>query len=245
MKSLLTLLLLLNVIVAQPQGIVGTTGLFNIPSAHMQTDGTLMTGLHYLDHTLGGYGNRKFPALIPFASLTFLPFVEVQFRYTFMVGIERGPDISHFGDRMVSARFRLYDGTKSNWPSLAIGFNDMVSLFQLLPGRVSASHFNANYIVVSKVLNVNKLNLDASLGYAYDLAAIIGRTSPKRLYYDGFFGGLEFSHSRFTGSGLMIEFDSRRIHGGIRVLLFNRFQLLAGLNDEAGFSGGITYKVVL
>lgn len=246
MKLFLTILLILLFRTAQPQGIGGTTGLFNVPTGHMQADGTLMLGAHFLHKSIGSYpyGNYgPYDAMAYFATVSFLPFVEAQFRYTFLHAMRQHPQVNYFGDRMMSLRLQLLNGTNKAWPSVVLGFDDFVSLAAFIIDASSPSFFASNYLVVSDKFRLGNIDVDISAGYGYNLSHSLMKRSPGRLQHDGFFGGIELGHQRFAGSGLIAEYDSKRFHAAIRLLFFKQFQLLAGINHEGGFSGGVTYKL--
>lgn len=246
MKPLLTLILLILFLAAHPQNIGGTTGMFNTPTAHMQPDGTLMLGAHYLHKSIGSYpygGYGPYDAMAYFATVSFLPFVEGQFRYTFMHAMRQHPQVDYFGDRMMSLRLQLINGNNKAWPSVVLGFEDFVSMAAFIIDASSPSYFASNYVVSSKKIRMGTVFADLSAGYGFNLShALMGR-SPARIQHDGLFGGMELSHRRFPGSGLILEYDSRRFHAAMRLLLFKHLQLLAGFNADGDFSGGVTYKI--
>jgi hypothetical protein len=249
--ALIILLFFFVVSFSRAQNLGGLTGLLNIPSAHMQKDGTMMLGAHFLDPSIGDYGaydhlKNEFNALALFGTVTFLPFVEGEFRYTFLLGVENWEENSYFGDRMMSVKIRLLNGDNRKWPSISLGFEDFVSLAAFIIDASSPSYFASNYIVASKKVQPFKhLFLDFTLGYGYNLSHALMKSSPERLQHDGLFGGLELRLHDTSPFGLMLEYDSRYWNAGFRLLIFKHIHLLASMNENRGFSGGFTYKFVL
>ncbi|HYJ79705.1 MAG TPA: YjbH domain-containing protein, partial [Longimicrobiaceae bacterium] len=93
----------------------GTTGLVNVPTAGMPADGELTLGLHLVDRRLG-WPLQERPALVQFASLGFLPFVEVGVGLSYRMGVAR----QGIGDRLVSVRVRLLEeGART--PAVVVG----------------------------------------------------------------------------------------------------------------------------
>jgi len=246
--SLTIILFFFAVFSSKAQNLGGLTGLLNTPSAHMQKDGTMMLGAHFLDRSIGDYSafrhiKSEFDALALFGTVTFLPFVEGEFRYTFMLGHQRN---SYFGDRMMSVKVRLLNGDNRKWPTVSLGFEDFVSLAAFIIDASSPSFFASNYVVASKKVQPFKhLFLDFTVGYGYSLSHALMKLSPKRLQHDGLFGGVELRLQENSPFGLMFEYDSRYWNAGFRLLILKHIQLLASMNENRGFSGGFTYKFVL
>ena len=229
MKRIIFLLLLfvtLKVAFAQPTS--GTTGLLNTPSAEMQRDGTFMFGGNYLpeammpaefDYNTGNY----------FLNSTFLPFLEVNIRFTLL----KIKSIGKFNqDRSVALRGRLLK--ESHYlPSFVVGVND---IYSLRPKPVN-QYFSSMYLVTSKNLFWSKNRLEISVGYGFKAF--------KHNQITGIFGGMAFSPGCFKSLRLMAEYDSKVVNAGGSITLFNHLQIVVFAYDLTYLAGGLAYKVYL
>lgn len=216
------------------QSISGTTGLFHIPTAEMMADGTVMVGYHHLPSEITTLSGGLYDNRIGFASVTFLPRLEVMFRYTYQLGAPRGPDINLFMDRMVSARFLLLK-ERRYLPALLVGIQDIGTSVDLAVN----SNFGANYIVASKRFKPSGFIFGLHSGAAFDLFG--EETQTMR----GLFGGLSVSHSAIPWATAMVEHDSRRLNTAVKLLFMNYLQLMAGLMDMQYPAGGIGLQIQL
>ena len=74
------------------QSITGTQGQFFIPTAEMHSDRTLVLGAGYIPKGYFQRYNRSVnPGMPTFVTVTFLPFVEVMFRYTHELNMRVNP----------------------------------------------------------------------------------------------------------------------------------------------------------
>jgi len=230
MNKLLPLVLLLLSLFrsgSEAQSLTGVTGLLNAPSANMQEDGTFYTGTNYLNrYYLKDYGYSKYNCVIWYFDLTFLPFLEINFRTTRMLD---NPDPSHTVDRMFSGKLRVLK-EKKYWPSIVLGGNDVVTT-----SSYSNQYFGAAYIVITKNFDIKKNILGGTLGYSYPLF--------RHNQFVGFFGGISFSPSFLRQVTVMVEYDSQYFNVGGSVLFFKHLYLFALLQGMENVSGGIAFKV--
>jgi hypothetical protein len=228
-KSILLTFLLLSVFISgsEAQSLTGVTGLLNAPSANMQKDGTFYMGANYLNRNyINAYGKGRYNCLIYYFDLTFLPFLEINFRNTRMLD---NPDHSHTVDRMLSVRLQVLKERKY-WPSIVLGANDL-----LTRATKGNQYFGAVYAVATKNFLVKKNEIGATFGYALPYF--------NNSQFVGFFGGVSFSPSFFRQLTLMAEYDSRNFNIGGSLLLFKHLYLFTLLQGMESFSGGVAFKV--
>lgn len=232
--SVLTVLLA----VLQPlhsQSLSGTTGLFHVPTAEIMDDKTVISGFNHLPKAYSHYGNYQYNNLVGFATVTFLPRLELMFRYTYRLGAGvRRSDTNFFMDRMVAARFLLVRES-GRIPAILFGLHD--------PGKnvslAANNTFSASYLAVSKHVEFLFLKTGLHAGYAFDFFKQQTRT------HRGFFGGLSVSHHRLTDLQFILEYDSFHWNTAVKLLLFSRIQLMAGLINMDAPATGISYRVQL
>lgn len=222
-------------LILHSQSLMGTTGLFNIPAAELMPDKTVMVGFNQIPKEYSPYGNFQYNNMVYYATVTFLPRVELMFRYTYRLGAGvRRSDTNFFMDRMVSARFLLLREGEYR-PSLLLGFHDPGKSVNLAANNT----FSANYASLSKNLELLFLNTGLHLGYAFDIPG------QKTLTHRGAFGGVTLAHRAFPALQLIFEYDSAHVNQAVKVLLFNRIQLMGGLIHFDKPAGGISYRVQL
>lgn len=216
------------------QSITGMTGLFHIPTAEMMPDKTVMFGYTHLPMEVSTYSPDRYDNRLAYATVTFLPRLEVMFRYSYDLGAPRGTDISLFMDRMVAGRVLILKESKY-LPALLFGMND--------PGFdvsvITNNYFGVNYFVASKNINPFGFNLGLHSGMAFNLFEEEIQTM------NGLFGGISVSHSKTPWADLIVEYDSRRINTALKLLLFNHLQVMAGLMDMQYPAGGVGVQVQL
>ena len=223
------------------QGLSGTSGLFNIPSAEMAEDRTLMTGAHFLHRDYGSYKygrdqDYQWHALATYASLAFMPWMELQFRYTHLLGREISQTTRYFPDRMISVRVRVLAQGRV-LPALVLGLQDMS---YLTGGEEGNAYFASNYIVASRKEEIGGVRVHGHLGYA-----LPQRQGLKQSANEGVFGGISLGPVRHPGMELIVEHDSRRWNVAGKVLLFGRLQVLGGLYAGRAFAGGLSWRTIL
>lgn len=219
---------------ADAQSMTGMTGLFHIPTAEMMPDKTVMIGYSHLPAEVTTYRTNLYDNRIGHATVTFLPRLEVMFRYTYDLGAPRGEDISLFMDRMVAARVLLLKERRAV-PAVVFGMHDPGLSVDL----ASNSYFGANYLVASKTVYPLGFQFGLHTGFAFDLFGEETQTM------DGLFGGLSLSHSAAPWITAMIEHDSNRLNAAMKLLFFDHLQVMAGLMDMKYPAGGVGLRVQL
>jgi hypothetical protein len=209
------------------QSLTGVTGLLNSMSANMQKDGTFYTGVNYLNRNyVKQFERGKYNCLIFYFDMTFLPFLELNFRNTRLLD---DPDPTNTVDRMVSVRLRVLK-EKKYWPSIVIGANDIFT--QATKGN---QYFGALYIVGTKNFPAKRSELGLTLGYAFPIF--------KKNQFIGVFGGVTFSPSFLRQLTLMAEYDSRSFNIGGSVLFFKHLYVFALLQGMDCLTGGAAFRI--
>jgi len=225
---------LLRVESSVAQSVTGTTGLFSIPTARVMPDKTVSAGFYFFPGALsnysrdGLYDNGNFHA-----TLTFLPRLEVMFRYTGMLGETKSARKIRFMDRMIAARIQLTDESRF-LPAVLLGFQDFGGTF----GASANNYFGANYVVITKEIPLPSFLTDFSTGYAYDL-----KKDPS-IALHGLFAGAEFRHTQISYVSLILEYDSERINAATKID-FGFLQCMSGLMGMKYFSGGCSARLIL
>jgi len=232
------LLIMIATVYSEPSGaqsLTGTTGLFHIPTAEIMPDRTFMAGLSQVPAEYSLYGRGIHDNRAGFVTVAFLPRVELMFRYTYMLGVDRSSATSGpFMDRMVAGRLLILR-EKGSRPALLLGIHDPGMSMDIAANK----YFGANYLVSSKTLEAVGFSAGLHLGYALDI-----KTEETQVF-DGIFGGASLSHQQIPWFQIMAEHDSFRWNAGAKLLLLNRIQLMAGLMELKRPAGGISYRVTL
>lgn len=226
------------------QSLSGMTGLFQIPTAEMMPDKSVRLSHHVIPQKYSVYRRSAFVRLgyvddeqIGYTAnsftLTIHPRLEVMFRFSYELDVPRGPDIEIFMDRMIAGKLLILK-EKNNQPALLIGIHDPGSSSKLL--NVSNGFFSANYFVASKNFVVSNIKLGTHLGYAFELF------SQRTIEYDGLFGGISVAHHKFDWSQFVIEYDSFNVNTAIKVILFDRIQIMGGLYNFDQAAYGVSYR---
>jgi len=231
MKLILVILFVAGIFTfAKAQPTSGTTGLLNIPTADMQSDGTFIFGGNYLPDPITperfSYDTGNY-----YINITFLPFLEVNYRLTLLQTVRTGKYNQQ--DRSFALRGRLFKEQRF-FPSVVIGAND---LYTHTSGNKGNQNFGVVYTVATKSFGWGKNNVSATLAYGIDAF--------QKNQYSGVFGGIAFSPCFFKQMTVMAEYDSKVFNAGVSLLLFNHLYLHAFAYDLKYFCGGVAYKVYL
>ena len=219
----LTSILIFQYGLGSAQSLSGTTGLISIPTAQVQQDADFSFGVNFLNKRHLSYFGGQEHTNAYFVTIGYLPFLEIGLRYT--RALHPGP--ASVGDRMVSVRLKLMS-EKSLAPSLVVGAHDFFSTV--------GAHFNALYLVASKTLPGQFASGTTALHLGYG----VDWKDARNHQFVGLFGGVSWSPGRFVD--LMLEYDSERVNGGLRLYLLNHVALLVGLENFDSMSGGLSYK---
>jgi hypothetical protein len=209
------------------QALPGTSGLISIPTATIASDGDMAVGMNLIAPDYHGYvadGFEGDAGIVQFATVGFLPFVEVGLRLTRL----DSETPQALGDRMVSFRVRLVKESGYR-PAVAVGVHDIVGT------RI----FHATYAVASKTVGTAAGPVGVHLGYGGEVLPL--RAAGRQ--FDGLFGGVTLAPRRWVT--LMAEYDGERPNTGVRLGPVHGVALLAALQIFDGFSGGVSYTFAL
>ncbi|MEG8988169.1 YjbH domain-containing protein [Ignavibacteria bacterium 4148-Me] len=212
------------------QTIAGFSGLVTIPTGNLYSDGTLNFSFNYLNKKYVSFGNYNEDALVYSATLAFLPFIEINTNFVYLI---RHKGTQGIGDRSVGFRLKLMNENK-HFLSISTGLNNIGTAF----GGVGAIHKQSIYIVASKSYSINdELFVMGTLGHGF-------RGFKAADYqFIGLFGGVSFT--AFKNFELLVENDAERFNGAVRLTLFKHIKVLAGLMNFKDFSGGMAFSFVL
>ena len=203
----------------------GMTGLFNVPTADVSSDGTFLFGYNVIDRHWAYEGREHIDNRIWFLTVGFLPRVEVSVRATALPGeslIEEVPVDAV--DRSASARLRILD--ESVWPAISVGIDDVKG----------TRRFHSLYGVATRTLKAGSFPVRAQISAGYGLRTL----DAARYLLDGGFGGVDLQVGDWI-SGIA-EYDSEKWNGGIRLRILSRIDAqLAFLNMETA-SGGVSIR---
>lgn len=216
------------------QSTSGIPGYIRIPTATFNRDGTLFAGSSYLPKNYLEYTHYQYDAATAFVSLTFLPFVEIDFRFTRQLNLPSYD--SHVSDRMPSIRVRLFK-ERQWWPSVAIGVHDFLTSIE----SGEARHFQSSYIVVTKGFNIPALHLKIETTAGYGTNWLVS----KNYELIGLWGGFNLNWEKIKWLNLMADYDGNYFGTGLEAVLFRHLHLKAGFVDLNSFTGCISYHVLL
>lgn len=199
--------------VVYSQSTTGVTGLLLVPTARMQPDGSVGITYGHVDRRYSEYMDGQYGYSALSGSVTFLPFVEVAFRFSNV----DSPEPQALGDRMLMVRLQLMN-EKGYRPAVLVGAHDF-----LKSSANETSNFHSMYAVVSKRIRVLPFSIDAHLGYG--TAAF----EAKHTQFQGVFGGVSFPVVRM--GELLFEYDARVTTVGARVHLFDHIYVQGGFQQ--------------
>lgn len=203
------------------QSLTGTAGLVTVPTAAMPADGSVSVGVNWVhpDFHRSPYGTNT--AVYEFASVAFLPFVEVGLRLTRVLDTPE----QALGDRMVSVRLRLLEDGEYT-PAVVVGAHDLVGT------RI----YHTTYVAASK--EVEGVPVAGTVGVHAGFGGQWLGISAKGEQFQGFFGGVSVAPRPWVT--LMAEHDAERVNAGVRLRVW-RFSLLGAAHDLRALSGGVSY----
>jgi hypothetical protein len=213
-------------LISHSQSIEGTSGLMNIPSAVMKTDGTFILGANYLPAAITpseiNYNTGNY-----FFNLTFLPFLECTYRETLLRF-----DGNHNQDRSFDIRVQVIKESRF-LPAIVAGGNDLLSS---TPGKGSR-YYNTIYGVATKHFNLKNNEIGFTFGY--------GSGGIRKENLNGLFGGITLVPAFLPTAKIMAEYDTKVFNAGAEVLFFRHFYLLAMAYDLKYLAGGFAYRIYL
>ena len=218
------------------QSVSGTSGLFHIPSAKMFPEKTFIIGASYIPKPyFQRFDRRLNPGMPTYLNITLFPFMEVMFRYTHELNMRVNPTTKYYPDRMMTFRFRVLKEKK--WiPAIVFGFQDITKALGL---SSSANNYSASYIVGTKEFKISAININSTLGLAYNL-----RNLPSE-DYKGIFGGIDITHKSLPLTSFLVEHNSKQPIFGIKHFFIDRFQLMLGVWDFRKLTMNLSYHVTL
>lgn len=212
------------------QSLTGTSALIRTPTATFARDGVahISSGFIHRDFSPVERGNHN--VITTSAALTFLPGVELGFRFNRKLGV-----VDALGDRMLIARLRLSREGRYR-PALAVGLHDFVR-----SSKSVTTKFHAFYLVGSKSVNLPEawplLAIEFHAGYATD---VLDAQSYELV---GLFGGVSVAPASFTET--LIEFDGDYVNLGQRVRVLKYLELLIAVQDFRQVVGGGSIAIPL
>lgn len=237
MVAIVAMALLLIATRLNAQYTLGSTGLFNIPTADWQETGTFRAGANYLPEqitpSIFSYNTGNY-----FLNLTFFSFVELTYRQTLLKSTYMSTKPKYQEqDRSYSIRFNLFKEGKIR-PAIAIGSNDPLA-------DTGTNYFQSIFGVATKGFDLGSGNsLSSSLGY-YIPWAFEKENRSYGNHYDGLFAGVSYSPGFYRELKVIAEYDSHNFNVGAAVRLWKHLSVHAFANDFNSVSGGIRYECVL
>jgi hypothetical protein len=221
------------------QSMTGTSGLFHVPNGYVEDDRTLTAGLIYIPNTImpndflrRPIGPSPYNALAGYANYVFIPRLELQFRFTGNLGMEKSRRDNTFMDRAISARIQVLRES-ARLPAVVFGVQDFGSEWF---NEESGSYFAAHYAVASKRFYVRSVRLGLNAGFAF------GLPGSKTKAFDGIFGGVDISPLGDDRLQIMAEYDSFRTNAAVKTVLFDHIFVMAGLWDMKTPAGSFGVK---
>lgn len=212
-----------------PQSLTGTTGLINIPTAEILTDGEIAIGANFMNRKIVENENGKYDAVNYYVTMGFLPILEISLRITRFINY---PYKQSLGDRMPSIRLKLIKESEI-LPSMLIGAHDFIGT-----EGAETVYYNSLYMAATKNYKITRRNmLSIHLGYGVDWL------EARKHQLKGFFGGISCDYEKIIR--IMAEYDSERINFGLEANFLNHVKIIAALSDFNIFNAGICYKFKL
>lgn len=230
-RVLLTALVLAALSLAQGEALAdwislnGTSGLLLTPTADLVQDSRLAAGASFVDKKWAIEARDEHNNVAYFATLGFLPRVEVSMRVTVLPGAKfsvADPDRS-VKDRMFSVKALLLRQS-GVWPSVAVGGEDITG----------TKRFNTLFAVLSRRINPGVAEFRVHLGAGVDW--IEAKNHP----LDGVFGGVAMR--LWEGGELIGEYDTNKVNIGFAVQPFPYVRVLVAALNAESFAGGLNVQ---
>lgn len=211
----------------------GLTGLIQIPTSRIQEDGILTFGSGYIPKPFF-YRNNSIginPGVTTYVNYVIHPRLELVFRYTHELNVPVNTTTKYFPDRMASFKLKIFEERKI-FPSTSIGINDF-SYFLGTNATNNNSSYHFSFVTFSKLLELNEILFDFSLGSGFDLI------KNKKRNVDGLFYGIGLIYNNMS---ILIENNSKNYNIGFKINLKNLNLNLFALDfSKLGF--GINYSI--
>lgn len=236
------IIVLLMVILGQNENanagisLAGTSGLINIPTAHVISDHSVIVGVGYVNRNSAYLENGRYDNFPFYIVLGYLPRLEFSAGVTFVPGDKSYDGTNTYKDGVVSLQFLLLKETKFT-PAVAIGARDIYSFILL----------NTTFMVMSKtVIHKTHTNLKIHAGYGSDIidhhlgVPKNDRKFPVGHTIVGLFGGFEINWKNAVT--YMFEFDSQKPNCGFRFHPFSHFCFDLHLLNMEDLSGSLNFS---
>jgi len=202
----------------------GMSGLLTTPWAGSIGDRNLEVGYTYVPKKWAYDDRGVHPNAYYYGTVGFLPFLEVQVRWTQIVGRRDFEEIvpdSRLADldRTASARLVLIEPAEGR-PGLAVGMDDLVG----------TRRFHSTYAVAGLPARILGMQTRAAIGYAPTAFA-----APRHVL-DGVFGGVEVQPWRALR--LQVEHDSEKWNAGLGIEPGFGFRIRVAALDLESLSAG-------
>lgn len=207
----------------------GTSGLLMTPTADLATDREIVAGVSFIEKKWAVEMRGEHDNIAYFATLGYLPRVEVSMRLTVMSGApfsQEDPDRS-VKDRMLSVKALILreDGML---PSVAVGGEDLTG----------TKRFNSLFAVAAKHLDLGRAGeLGLHLGAGADWM------DAKNHPLAGVFGGL--TKSLWEGGEFLAEYDTDKVNVGLGIEPFPFVRLLVSALNVESFAGMVHFQFTL
>ena len=239
------LLLLIGIITAIPvraQLYTGMGGLIHVPSAEMDSAGSVRVGVHALPKAMMPdkmvFEDSKYNSTSWYLSATPLRWLEIGYDFTlqkFRKNMQKGAEVGFYSkDRYFSLRLQpLYEGRY--WPSVVVGGNDV---WGQRDGGSRSFYFRNFYVAATKHFEWKVGQLGAHLSYRR-------WTKDYNHKWNGIVGGITFRPSFYRPLRLVAEYDGVGVNVGADCTLLRHIQLQAALIRGRSFTAGIAFTTVL
>lgn len=227
-----------NVIIPEGPSMWGTTGLIAMPTPTLMQDGTIMGGANYLPKeffcNIDLWKYKKNSGNY-YLNMAFLPFWEVQLRFTF-VELHRPDVLGKWNqDRSFSTKFRVLKEKGLYRPAIAVGMEDIT--FQ--EPSAGNDYFTRGYVSVAKHWDVKV----GTIGATANVVVARGKQVFPQV-------GVQFAPSVLFGQpvrGLsaMAEYDGHGFNAGARWLLFNHVSLMVATYHFNSVTAGVAFYIDL
>ena len=212
-------------------GLSGLSGFWNAPSAELFRDGKVELGYNIIPKEWAYDSRGEFRNDVYFATLGFLPRIEISARVTVLPGSRIFTDLDPGSrltdaDRMMSGKLLLLE-QKGSIPDLALGIED----------PFGTRRFHTAYLVAGREFRRNRTRARVDVGYASPVLRTRAHT------IRGGFGGADVSPLKPLS--VVLEYDTEKWNLGIKAR--GPFGLTAKVAwlDLRRISGGASLRVTL
>ena len=205
-------------------GLGGVGAIMIAPTARILQDGHVVVGLGYIPKPYGIWLAPDHDNLPYFATIGFLPFLEISFRAT--KALER--NTGSMGDRMVSVRLLVLEERQIR-PAFTVGLHDASAIFR------RKEWFHSLYGVATKKVYFSKhFDIETTIGYGVDWI------SRRNYEFDGPFGGVSIGYRNMFF--IKSEYDTKKFNLGLG---FDLIDFLSGnfvLIDQKKLGFGLNFR---